>query len=147
MTLKRPRVRLRKSVLLVAAALALCSVVLGGCGGNITVNGEVEAPSPPSDGIAALGGDASSGECTESASGVETGDTVTISGGGQVLATGILETGEFHESGLTCVFPFKVSGVEPGHGSYIVSVDDESLTYSEEELRDGIGMMLLGGTG
>ena len=46
---------------------------------------------------------------------------------------------------MLCVFPFKVSDVEPGHESYIVSVEDESLTYSEEELCDGIGMMLLGG--
>lgn len=137
--------RLRKSLLGIAIAVALGAIGLAGCGGGITVDGEVEATAPPSDGISALGGDASSGECTESASGVETGDTVTISSGDQVLATGTLDTGEFHGTGLTCVFPFTVSDVEPGHESYIVSVQDESLTYSEEELRAGVGMMLLGG--
>jgi hypothetical protein len=135
---------MRKSLFSIATVVALGVVGLAGCGGGITVDGEVEATAPPSDSASALGGDASSGECTESASGIATGDTVTISGGDQALATGTLETGEFHATGLTCVFPFTVSDVEPGYESYIVSVRDESLTYSEEELRDGIGMMILG---
>ena len=145
MTMKGTQVRLRKSLLGVAVVVAPGATGLVGCGGGITVDGEVDATAPPSDSASALGGDASSGECTESASGVETGDPVTIFSGDQVLATGTLDTGEFHESGFTCVFPFTVSDVEPGHESYTVSVQDDSLTYSEEELRAGVGMMLLGG--
>lgn len=138
--------RLRKPLLSVAVAVALGAITLVSCGGAITVDGEVEAAAPVSDSASALGEDASSEECTESASGIATGDTVTVSSGNQALATGDLETGEFNATGLTgtCVFPFTVSGVEPGHESYTVSVQDESLTYSEEELRDGIGMVLIG---
>ena len=146
MILKRTRakLRMRKSLLGIAIAVALGAIGLVGCGGAIMVNGEVEATAPVPDSTSALGGDASSGECTESASGIAVGDPVTISSGDQVLATGALETGEFHETGLTCVFPFTVSDVEPGLESYTVSVQDESLTYSEEELREGIGIMMLG---
>ena len=144
MASKGTQVRLRKSLPGIAAAIVLGAIGPVGCSGRITVDGEVEATAPPSDSASALGGDASSRECTESAGGIETGDPVTISSGDQVLATGALETGEFYETGLTCVFPFTVSGVEPGHESYAVSVQDESLTYSEEELRNGIGMMILG---
>ena len=139
--------KLKKSLPVAAVAVALCAFGIAGCGGGITVDGEVEASAPVSDGISALGGDGSSGECTESASGVATGDTVTISSGDQVLATGTLETGEFDATGLACAFPFTVSGVEPGHESYTVSVGNESLTYSEEEIRSGVGMVLLGSAG
>lgn len=140
------RNRVSRTAIAGFAALAITAAA-SGCGGAITVDGNVEGSAPLSEGLSALGGNGSSGECTESASGIATGDTVTISSGDQVMGTGALETGEFDGTGLTCIFPFTVSGVEPGHESYtldVQSVQGEELYYSEEELREGAHMMLVG---